>query len=108
MGWANYTAIQPVAGGIQALSATSSTAVGISITASSAASAQRFQPDFAVIIAETQAVRWRDDGVAPTATVGMPLAVGTYMLYDGNIRSLQFIGQAGQAIVNVALYDSGS
>jgi hypothetical protein len=28
------------------------------------------------IICETQAVRWRDDGAAPTATVGMPLAVG--------------------------------
>ena len=27
----------------------------------------------AVIVPESQSVRWRDDGVAPTASVGMPL-----------------------------------
>lgn len=106
MGYTNYTALTPFVGGIQALSATSSTAVGLTITAVSAASAQNYQPDFAVIVCETQAVRWRDDGTDPTATVGMPLAIGTYMQYDGKLRSLKFIGQAGQAIVNVALYRS--
>ena len=31
------------------------------------------KPTFALIICETQNVRWRDDGTAPTASVGMPL-----------------------------------
>lgn len=58
----------------------------------------------AVITAETQAVRYRDDGVAPTATVGMPLAVGTPIQYAGNISALQFIAQVAGGIVNVLYY----
>lgn len=97
----------PVPGGILSLSATSSTAVGLTIASASAASASFPGPNFAFIIAETQAVRWRDDGTAPTATVGVPLAAGVAFGYDGDLRKLQFIGQAGQAIVNVALYRAG-
>lgn len=56
------------------------------------------------IICETQAVRWRDDGVAPTATVGMPLAVGTELIYDGNLASIKFIEQTASAKLNVSYY----
>ena len=48
-------------------------------------------PRIAIITPETQAVRWRDDGVAPTATVGMPLAAGVTLQYDGDLSMIKFI-----------------
>ena len=33
------------------------------------------KPVFALIIAEGAPIRWRDDGTAPTASVGMPLVL---------------------------------
>jgi hypothetical protein len=62
------------------------------------------KPTIAVIIAETQAVRWRDDGVAPTAAVGMPLAVNTPYVYDGDIGRIQFIEQVASAKLNITYY----
>lgn len=59
---------------------------------------------WALIIAETQAVRWRDDGTDPTATVGMPLATGTAFWYSGNLSSIKFIEQTASAKINVAYY----
>src|SRR5690349_10055841 len=38
----------------------------------------------AVVAIETAAVRFRDDGVAPTATVGFPLAIGAQWSATGN------------------------
>lgn len=62
------------------------------------------KPSIAIIVAETAAVRWRDDGVAPTATVGMPLAVGTTLQYDGDITAIQFIEQTAGAKLNISYY----
>lgn len=54
---------------------------------------------------ESQAVRWRDDGVAPTATVGQPLAVGVELIYTANAAGvLRFIEQAVGAKLNVTYY----
>ena len=61
-------------------------------------------PRIAIITAEAQAVRWRDDGVAPTATVGMPLPAGVTLQYDGDLSQIQFIEQTAGAIVNVTYY----
>lgn len=61
-------------------------------------------PRFAVIIAETQAVRWRDDGTAPTSSVGMPLAVNTPYIYDGDMMNIQFIEQTASAKLNISYY----
>jgi ABC-type nickel/cobalt efflux system permease component RcnA len=58
----------------------------------------------ALIVAETQAVRWRDDGTAPTATVGMPLATGTSLSYDGDLKAIRFIQQTASAVLNVSYY----
>ncbi len=62
------------------------------------------KPVLAIIIAEAQAVRWRDDGTAPSATVGMPLAVGVTFVYDGDLTKIRFFEQAGGAKLNVSYY----
>lgn len=62
------------------------------------------QATIALITPETQAVRWRDDGTAPTATVGMPLAVGVTLQYDGDLTKIQFIEQTASAKINISYY----
>jgi len=58
----------------------------------------------AIITAETQAVRWRDDGTAPTATVGMPVAVLTPFEYLGDLAAIRFIEQVAGGKLNIAYY----
>lgn len=53
---------------------------------------------------EAQAVRWRDDGVAPTAAIGYPLAVGVELVYTGQIDAFRIIQIAASAVVNVCYY----
>lgn len=62
------------------------------------------KPSMAIIVAETQAVRWRDDGTAPSATVGMPLAVGVTFVYDGDLKKIRFFEQVGGAKLNISYY----
>lgn len=57
---------------------------------------------WAIITAEGTAadtVRWRDDGTAPTSTVGMPIAVpanglSSTIIFATDLTALQFIGAA--------------
>jgi len=62
------------------------------------------KPSIAIITPETQAVRWRDDEVAPTASVGMPLASGVTLQYDGDLTKIRFIEQTASAKLNVVYY----
>ena len=62
------------------------------------------KPTIALITPYTQGVRWRDDGVAPTASVGMPLAAGVTLQYDGDLSRIQFIELTGSAELNVSYY----
>lgn len=62
------------------------------------------KPTLAIITAETQAVRWRDDDTAPTASIGMPLAAGATLQYDGDLTKIQFIEQTASAKINVTYY----
>jgi hypothetical protein len=62
------------------------------------------KPRAALIVAESQAVRWRDDGTAPTASVGMPLAVGDPLFYDGDLTKIRFIEQTASAKLNISYY----
>lgn len=64
----------------------------------------KLKPTVAFIVAESQAVRWRDDGTAPTASVGMPLAVGEPFAYDGDLTRIRFIEQTASATLNIAYY----
>lgn len=59
----------------------------------------------AVIQCEGQPVRWRDDGTAPTASVGMRLLVGQELRYDGDLNSIRFIEEAASAKLNVSYYE---
>jgi len=59
---------------------------------------------FATIQAATQAVSWRDDGTAPTASVGMQLAAGSTLQYSGNLAAIEFIQVTSGAILNVSYY----
>jgi hypothetical protein len=63
-------------------------------------------PTSIVVVAETQSVRYRDDGVAPTAAIGMPIAPNatTPMVYTGTISQLQFIQVTAGAVLNVLFY----
>jgi len=48
-----------------------------------------------VLLLPSAAVRIRDDGTAPTASVGYPLATATEWAYDGSkLAALQVIGAA--------------
>lgn len=62
------------------------------------------KPTIAVITPESQAVRWRDDGPAPTASVGMPLAAGVTLQYDGDLKQIRFIEQLSGAKLNITYY----
>lgn len=61
---------------------------------------------FAIIRCTGADVRWRDDGQAPTASTGYPLAVGEELNYDSQtgILNLQFIQQAASAEVSISFY----
>lgn len=56
------------------------------------------------VCVETSAVRYRDDGTAPTASVGVPVASGTCFQYAGNLQAIQFIQQSSGAVLDVAYY----
>lgn len=62
------------------------------------------KPTIALITPEGQAVRWRDDAAPPTATVGMPLAVGVTLQYDGDLTKIRFIEQTAGAKLNISYY----
>ena len=61
---------------------------------------------YAVVVPESQAVRWRNDGTAPTTTVGMPIAAGGSWIFEGRseLLALRFIGQVAGAKLNVVYY----
>ena len=61
-------------------------------------------PVFALIVAEGAPVRWRDDNTAPTASVGMPLAIGVPLQYDGDLSKIRFIQQSATARLNISYY----
>jgi len=79
---------------------TASGAVGL--TASNYAGAR-----YAYISVSGSAVRWRDDGISPTAAVGQLLATGGTtqpFLYTGPLNQIEFIETAADATVDVSYY----
>jgi len=58
----------------------------------------------AFIQAEATAIRYRDDAVAPTASVGMPVAAGGSFFYVGTLSKVLIIEQTSPAKLNVLFY----
>lgn len=59
----------------------------------------------AIITCTAQNVRWRDDGVDPTATVGQLLkTTDPPLIYDGDLSALEFIEASASAVLNVSYY----
>lgn len=63
--------------------------------------------EIAVIQAESQNIRWRDDGSNPSGTVGMQLAAGRDMLFTSKLSAVRFIEEAASAKLNVSYYARG-
>lgn len=63
-------------------------------------------PGYAVIQCDvaSASVRWRDDGTAPTSTVGMILSTGQELDYSGDLTMIRFIVATGAPILNVTFY----
>lgn len=59
---------------------------------------------YAILKTEAQAVRWRDDGVDPTAAIGMLLDVGDEFFYTGKLSRMRLIQAAATATLDVAYY----
>ena len=59
---------------------------------------------YAVIQCSGNAIRWRDDGVAPTTTVGMNLTVGSELDYAGEVASMQVVSTSGTATLDISFY----
>lgn len=59
---------------------------------------------FALLNAEGENVRWRDDGEDPTATVGMLIVAGVDVTYQGNLANIRFIEVTAGATLNVSYY----
>ena len=72
----------------------------LSLLAAATAGAQHV-----LLQAEAQNIRYRDDGVDPTATVGMLLIANTiYELSVAQIARMKFIQAAASAILNITFY----
>lgn len=81
-----------------------SSAQGLTVPSVDPVSGLNVMPTIALITPETNGVRWRDDGTNPTASVGMPLAAGVTLQYDGDLRKIKFIEQTASAKLNISYY----
>jgi hypothetical protein len=59
---------------------------------------------FALIQAQDRDVRWRDDGTDPTASVGMVIAAGATVLYEGELPRFRVVETEASAKLNVTYY----
>lgn len=61
-----------------------------------------------IIQAESQSVRWRDDGTSPTASVGMVITPDSYLVYNavhaGTGFVIKFIEVTASAKLNISYY----
>ena len=59
----------------------------------------------AIIKCTGQTVMWRDDGSAPTSTIGMPMLIGDPPFeYWGTLTAIQFIQASATAVLDVSYY----
>lgn len=58
----------------------------------------------ALIQAESQSIRWRDDGTDPTTSVGMLLSAGESVFFTGSLSGFKAIEVSASAILNISYY----
>ena len=58
----------------------------------------------ALIQAETQSIRWRDDGTNPTSSVGMIIAAGESLFFTGSLSAFRGVETTASAKLNVSYY----
>jgi hypothetical protein len=58
----------------------------------------------ALIHAESQSIRWRDDGTNPTTSAGMVLAAGETVFFTGSLSAFKAIEVAASAKLNISYY----
>ena len=88
----------PIAGSYHQINPVSATGITVN-------TADKKKARVALIKAEAQPVRWRDDGTAPTAANGFLLDVGEEFWYTGDVQAIKFIDTAaGASTVHVGLY----
>ena len=80
--------------------------VSIGFTATLAYPTGGFQADVAQFTIATNAATYRDDGIAPTATVGYPIAVASSYMVCGiqAIKQARFIRVSADGTLNVLYY----
>lgn len=61
-------------------------------------------PRWALMCVEIAGVRYRDDGSAPTSSIGQPILAGQCVAYSGPMGSFQAIQQTSGAVLNVSYY----
>lgn len=77
----------------------------VGLTLPSAGSPVARPARLALLQAEDQAIRFRDDGVNPTSSTGMRLlADGSMFPYTGDLSALRFIEESAGGKLNVLLY----
>jgi hypothetical protein len=81
-----------------------STATSLTVPGAPTAPLGAGPPTGALITCETASVRYRDDGIAPTTTVGILLNAGDVLFYTGNLAAIQFIAVSGSPSLSVAFY----
>ena len=101
----------PVDGGVPVVGATLVPLGYVQDTIISAATALPTVPaatTVALIQAEGANIRWRDDGVDPTAAVGMLFGAGTAFWYRGTFAAFKVIQVSTGGILNVSYYQEVS
>jgi hypothetical protein len=90
LGYAQYTSLA------SAISLSTVPSAGVALPAGATA---------ALIQVSVAGIRYRDDGVAPTAAIGMPIgAGGSPLLYVGSLSAIRFIQTAAGAVLDILYY----
>lgn len=64
--------------------------------------------EYALVQAEAQNLRWRDDGTDPTTTVGMLLASGsTILIKNTDLTAVKLMRAVSAGIINITFYKEG-
>jgi hypothetical protein len=78
------------------------------VTASCSTGSVATQATIAEVCVSVASIRYRDDGTAPTTTLGVPVGAGVcfpYSISEGGMSALQMIQQTAGAIVDILFYN---